>query len=110
MKPLSEKGALVVSVSGDSARTLNLFKKQNKLNYTLLSDEKGELAKKFGVPTRPGGERTVKVDGKDVKVTQGVYAARWTFVIGKDGTIIHKNPKASAADDSKDILKLLDKK
>ncbi|MGH7225673.1 MAG: peroxiredoxin, partial [Gemmataceae bacterium] len=49
MDKLTGNGILVVGVSGDSAKTHALFKKHHKLNYTLLADEKGELAKKFGV-------------------------------------------------------------
>jgi peroxiredoxin Q/BCP len=100
MKPLTDKGVEVVGVSGDEAATHALFRKSHKLPFTLLSDEKGELAKQFGVPTKPGGEITVKVDGSDLKIRQGVRAARWTFVIGKDGTIIYKNEKVNAAEDS----------
>lgn len=110
MDKLTDKGILVVGISGDSAKTHDLFKKHHKLNYTLLADEKGEIAKKFGVPTRPGG----KVDGIDeggqkIKVERGVTIMRWTFVIGKDGTIIYKNPMVKPAEDSKQILDAVEK-
>ena len=48
MNKLTEKGVEVVGVSGDSVRTHELFKKVQKLNFTLLADEDGALAKKFG--------------------------------------------------------------
>src|SRR5437867_7890967 len=54
-KALTEKGVEVVGVSGDTVRTQSLFKKEHKLPFTLLADEKGDLAKAFGVPTAKGG-------------------------------------------------------
>jgi peroxiredoxin Q/BCP len=110
MDKLTAKNIEVVGVSGDSAKTHALFKKHHKLNFTLLADEKGEIAKKFGVPVKAGG----KVDGFDengkrIKVERGVTIPRWTFVIGKDGTIIYKNPKVSPAQDSKQILEVVEK-
>src|SRR5579872_2639834 len=45
MKKLTEKGVEVVGVSGDSVATHELFKKVQKLNFTLLSDEQGSVAK-----------------------------------------------------------------
>jgi peroxiredoxin Q/BCP len=111
MDKLIAKDIVVVGISGDSAKTHLLFKKHHKLNYTLLADEKGEIAKKFGVgPIRPGG----KVDGFDengqkIKVERGVTIPRWTFVIGKDGTIIYKNEKVAPAQDSKQIMEVIEK-
>jgi len=106
---LADKGVVVVGISGDSARTHTLFKKEHKLPFTLLADEKGDIAKKFGVPTRAGGEVKVKVDGKDEVLKRGVTASRWTFVIGKDGKVAYKNDKVTAAEDSKKILEVVDK-
>jgi peroxiredoxin Q/BCP len=109
MKPLTDRGVEVVGVSGDEVKTHALFKEHHKLPFTLLSDEKGEVAKKFGVPTKPGGPIPVKVDGKEMTIRQGVRAARWTFVIGKDGTIIHKNTTVKPAEDAKQILEVVQK-
>jgi len=106
---LADKGVTVVGISGDSARTHSLFKKEHKLPFTLLADEQGEIAKVFGVPTRAGGEVKVKVDGKDEVLKRGVTASRWTFVIGKDGKIAYKNDKVNAGADSKQILELVEK-
>jgi peroxiredoxin Q/BCP len=109
MDKLTAKGILVVGVSGDTAKTHELFKKHHKLNYTLLADDQGEIAKKFGVPTRPGGT----VDGFDesgnkVKVTRGVTIMRWTFVIGRNGNVIYKNANVKPAEDSKEILRAVE--
>lgn len=107
MKDLADKGVDVVGVSGDSVQTQALFKKHNKLPYTLLADEDGAIAKKFGVPVRPGGE--IKVKDPEHVAKRGVTLERWTFVIGQDGTILYKNPKANAAKDSKVILEVIGK-
>src|SRR5579871_1855622 len=107
MKELADKGVEVVGVSGDSVRNHQLFKKDQKLNFTLLADEKGAVAKAFGVPVSAGSTIEREIDGKKETLTRGVSAKRWTFVIGKDGKIALKNTDVKAADDSKAILKLL---
>ena len=66
MNKLHEQGIEVVGVSGDSVTTHTLFKKAQKLNFTLLADEEGSLAKRFGVPVGAGGKvRAKDPDGKD---------------------------------------------
>jgi peroxiredoxin Q/BCP len=109
MDKLTSKDILVVGVSGDSAKTHELFKKHHKLNYTLLADEKGEIAKKFGVPVNPGGKANgFNEAGKPIPVVRGVTIPRWTFVIGKDGTIIYKNQRVNPIEDSKQIQKAVE--
>lgn len=105
MKKLTSKGIEVVGISGDSAKTHEMFKKSYKLNYTLLADERGEIAEKFGVEVKPGGKAKLKdAEGKALDVERGVTIMRWTFVIGKNGKIIYKNSKVSPTQDSKQIL------
>ncbi len=106
---LAELGAEVVGVSGDTPEGLKLFRQAEGLNFTLLSDPKGEVARSFGVPTRDGGELRRVVDGVSHLLSRGVSASRWTFVIGPDGTILHKNAKVTAADDSSQVIELLEK-
>jgi len=107
---LTDKGVEVVGVSGDSAKTHELFKKEHKLPFTLLADEKGDIAKKFGVPVKVGAAKAkASIAGKDQEVERSATIQRWTFVIGKDGTIVHKNEKVKAAEDSKEILDLISK-
>src|SRR5581483_1290619 len=60
MKKLTEKGVEVVGVSGDSVKNHQIFKKVHDLNFTLLADEDGSIAKKFGVPVGKGGTAKVK--------------------------------------------------
>jgi peroxiredoxin Q/BCP len=110
MKKLTDKGVEVVGISGDSAKNHEIFKKVHKLNFTLLADEDGAIAKKFGVPVGKGGEFTTKdADGNEVTLKRGVTIQRWTFVIDKGGKIAHKNSNVKAAEDSKQILQVIDK-
>ena len=109
-KTLSDAGAEVVGVSGDQVRNQEAFKKFHKLNFTLLADEKGDVAKAFGVP-HTAGEKEVKqaIEGKDEKFIRGVTEQRWTFVIDKGGKIAYKNMKVNAAEDSKAVLEAIGK-
>lgn len=107
MAKLKDKDVEIVGVSGDSVRNHQLFKKVHDLNFTLLADEKGDVAKAFGVPLKPGGSIKQTIDGKEETLTRGVSAARWTFLIGKDGKIVQKNTTVKAAEDSKAILEAI---
>jgi len=110
MNKLNDQGIEVVGVSGDSATTHGLFKKAQKLNFTLLADEDGSLAKRFGVPMGPGGKVKAKdADGKDVMIQRGLSAQRWTFILGKDGKILYKNTKVNPVLDSIQIAAFIEK-
>ncbi len=111
MKDLTDKGVEVVGVSGDSVENHKIFKKDRQLNYTLLADEKGDLAKQFGVPFKPGPSVAKVKDsaGNPLELTRGGTAQRWTFVIGKDGKIAYKNTKVNAPEDAKTILEVVEK-
>ncbi len=108
MKKLQEKGVQVIGVSGDEVRNHQLFKKAYDLNFTLLADTDGSVAKAFGVPLKDGGKITREIDGKDEVLERGVTAARWTFVIDKQGKIAMKNTTVNAAEDSKAIIKFVE--
>jgi peroxiredoxin Q/BCP len=107
-KALADAGVEVVGVSGDSVKNHQLFKKKESIGITLLADENGAVATAFGVPFTPG-EKSVKaiVDGKEETLVRGGTAKRWTFVIGKDGKIAHKNEMVDAANDSQAIMKVV---
>lgn len=97
----------VVGVSGDSVRNHQLFKKVHKLNFTLLADTNGALAKKFGVPTGEGGSIERTIDGKSETLTRGVTSSRWTFLINKQGRIGWHDSEVNAAEDYKKVLSVV---
>ena len=105
MAKLQGEGVEVVGVSGDSIENHQIFKKDRQLNFTLLADETGEVATKFGVPVEIA-EKVAKVktsDGTEISLTRKATAKRWTFIIGKDGKIAYKNDMVKAAEDSQTI-------
>ena len=101
---IEETGAHVVGISGDTPEGLKLFREAHNLNFTLLSDETGEIAGKFGVPTREGGSISRELGGKLFDLYRGITASRWTFVIGPDGTILYKNEAVNAGEDTGQVL------
>jgi len=117
MNKLGENGIVVIGISGDSVLNHELFKKTEKLNFTLLADEEGSAAKKFGVPLGKGGEvkprdalnkPILMAGGEQMVLKRGVSAARWTFIIGKDGKIVYKNTKVNPALDSQQVGEFID--
>jgi peroxiredoxin Q/BCP len=114
MNKISDLGAEVVGISGDAPTTHALFKQAYKLNFSLLSDEDGRVAKQFGVPVGPGGTVKAKdADNKPLTLKREVTTVRWTFIIGLDGKIAYKNTKVEPVADSKQVeafLQKLDKK
>ena len=99
--------AVIVGVSGDNVEGLKLFKKAENLNFTLLSDESGEIAGKFGVPTRDGGKITKEINGESVDLVRGITASRWTFIIDKNGKIVYKNEQVNVEKDTQEVLKFI---
>jgi thioredoxin-dependent peroxiredoxin len=110
MNKLTDQGVEVVGVSGDSIKTHDLFKAAQKLNFTLLSDEDGAVAKLFGVPVTKGATVKAKdADGKIFEFQRAATAARWTFVVDRDGKIAYKNTKVTPAADAKNIADFIAK-
>ncbi len=118
MKALNDKDVEVIGVSGDSVKNHQFFKTYHKLNYTLLADEQGDVAKKFGVPFSEGktfapkdkdGNALKDKDGNPVELKTGVRAERWTFVIGKDGKVASKEKVTDPEKDSKKVLEVIEK-
>lgn len=101
---LQELGAEVVGVSGDRGLTLIAFREQNRLNFPLLSDSSGAIARAFGVPLREGGTITRTVDGREVQLTRDVTAARWTYIIDRQGRIAFKETEVDPEGDSKAVI------
>jgi peroxiredoxin Q/BCP len=110
IEKLHSQGVEVVGVSGDSVKTHHMFKDHHKLNFTLLADEKGDLAKVFGVPTKPGGKSpAIDASGAKVPMDRGVTIMRYTVVIDKKGKVAAMDEVKNAGGDSKRIAELVKK-
>lgn len=94
----------VVGISGDSPENHALFTRMHSLNFTLLADQEGQIAKSFGVPVREGDTIMRMVDGVEHAFTRGVTASRWTFIIGKDGKIVKKSTAVEPQKDCQIVL------
>jgi thioredoxin-dependent peroxiredoxin len=105
---LTELGAEVVGISGDQIRNLQIFKRTNNLNFPLLSDPRGDIARAFGVPVREGGTITREVDGEEVELSRDITTARWTFIIGRDGNVLYKDTDVNAAGDSENVITVIE--
>jgi peroxiredoxin Q/BCP len=99
--------AVVIGISGDKVENLRLFKQAEKLNFTLLADEKGDIARAFGVPVSDGGAIKRTIEGAEHELIRGVTAKRWTFIIGKNKKIVYKNETVNAEKDTEEVLNFL---
>ncbi|MDO9595696.1 MAG: peroxiredoxin [Lutibacter sp.] len=102
-------GATIIGISGDEVKNLKVFKESSQLNFPLISDPQGVISKKFGVPTKDGGEITREIAGENFLLVRGITASRWTFVLDKNRKIIYKNAEVNAADDSKKVMEVIKK-
>jgi len=99
--------ALVAGVSGDDFENLTRFKKHHNLNFTLLSDPDGNIAKIFGVPVNDGGSIEKDIDGESLTLDRGVTTSRWTVVVDGRGKLIYRDNEVNAAEDSQTVLEFL---
>ncbi|HEC76076.1 MAG TPA: peroxiredoxin [Thermoplasmatales archaeon] len=79
IKKFEEMGAYIIGISPDSTSSHKKFKEKHDLKIKLLSDEKKEVIKKYGV------WRLKKMYGREY---HGVE--RSTFLISPDGEIIYE--------------------
>lgn len=107
---LESQNAKVIGVSGDKKENLEFFKKAHNLNFTLLADENGEIAQKFGVPIRDGGTFKGKFGDQEFELDRELTTSRWTFIIDKEGKLVYKNDQVDASNDSKEVLSFLKSK
>ena len=107
---LQEIDAEVVGISADPVKNLKIFGSMYHLNFTLLSDANGDIAKMFGVPASDGGSITREVDGEEMELQRSQSIKRWTFIIDKSGKIVYKDTDVSAQEDSEKVIKFLEKK
>ena len=104
---LQSAGVEVVGISGDKVENLRLFKQAENLNFTLLSDPQGDIARAFGVPVSKGGSIKRTVDGTEHELVRDLTTKRWTFIVGKDKKIIYKNESVNAEKDTEEVLKFI---
>lgn len=101
-------GADVVGVSGDSIETHQRFKSTHHLNFPLLADTEGAIARQFGVPVRAGGKSISRgVNGQVITSTRAFTAEAWTFIVGEDGRILYRETTISPAKDSQEVLEFI---
>lgn len=94
--PLRRKGAVVLGVSTDSAASHAKFAGKYDLPFPLLSDEKKEVVKKYGV------WKEKNMYGRKYMGTE-----RTTFVIDEEGTITHIFPKVKVDGHTEEILSVI---
>ncbi len=90
------KGAVVLGVSTDSAKSHDKFVAKYKLPFTLLADEDKRIVQAYGV----FGPKTFMG-----RLFQGTH--RITFLIGPDGRIKKIWPKVKPPDHAKEVLAAL---
>lgn len=110
LSQLKDAGIEVVGVSGDSVKNHQLFKKAEKLTFTLLADPKGEVAAKFGVPYTLGEQSIEReIEGVKETLTRTATIQRFSFVVDLDGRIaMVRDIKGEAADPGKDAVTILE--
>ena len=80
------------TASCDDEETNTKFAKELELDYPILSDPTGKVAKAFGIYNE-----------------LGKYSARKTFIIGKDGKILFVFDKVDVAKHGAEIVEQLSK-
>ena len=80
---LEGQDIVVVGISGDAVKNLKAFQQAHQLNFNLLSDVSGEVAKKFGVPLNEGGSIARKIGEDEISLERSYTPNRWTFMIDK---------------------------
>ena len=100
-------GASIIGVSGDEVKNLKHFKESYQLNFPLISDNEGFISKIFGVENSKGGSISRIIEGENYLFTRGITTQRWTFVLDQNRKIIYKNTEVDAAEDSKQVQKII---
>lgn len=101
--------AKVVGVSGDNVKGLQVFRDSQNLNFDLLSDPDGSIARMYGVPVGQGGAIEKNIAGESVTLNRGATISRWTYIIDKEGKVVYKNADVNAAKDAAEALAVLEK-
>jgi peroxiredoxin Q/BCP len=98
IQTLASKNVVVIGVSKDSTSSHQSFVNKYQLNFTLLSDESGEIIKKYNA----WGEKSIF--GKKF-----IGILRKTYIINPKGEIVKTYEKVNPNDHVSDILKDLQK-
>ena len=96
LKSIEKKGAVVIGVSPDGVDSHQKFAGKYKLTFPLVSDEKKEIIKKYGV---------WKEKSMYGKKYMGVE--RTTFIIDGKGMVSHIFPKVTVDGHTEEILAAL---
>ena len=97
----------VIGISGDNYKNLSVFKETHNLNFKLLSDYNGTIAKKYHVPVKKGGTIKKTENNKEFSLKRGVTTMRWTFIIDKDGKIAYIDKHVNPTQDTKNIIEFI---
>jgi peroxiredoxin Q/BCP len=92
MGDLTKSGVQVIGVSMDTAESHKKFIADHNLNFPLIADPDGKLVEQF-----------------DVKMEGRKMARRVSFLIGKDGKIVHVTDTGSADVHTKEMQEAVDK-
>lgn len=93
---IKKKGAVVIGVSADSPSLHQKFAAKYELSFPLISDEKKEIIKKYGVWQE-----------KSMYGKKYMGIARTTFIIDERGTISHIFPKVKVEGHTQEVLNAL---
>ncbi len=97
----------VIGISADPVNNLKVFRDAHNLNFTLLSDVNGCIARRFGVPISKGGSFKTTIADKEVTLKRPHTFARWTFILGQDGKVLYKDTNVDASRDTQKALEFL---
>ena len=104
---LNQENVHVVGISADPVVNLKYFRDEHGLNFPLLSDVNGCIARKFGVPIIDGGSIKRTIQGREITLERPFTFARWTFIVAPSGKVIYKNTGVNAAGDAKAVTDFL---
>ena len=96
LSALKKKGAVLLGVSADSTRAHAKFASKYDLSFPLLSDEKKEVIKAYGVWKK-----------KSMYGLKFLGIERTTFVIDEEGRISHIFPKVKVQGHTQEVLDVL---
>ena len=95
-KEFDKRGAIILGVSGDEVPALKKFQEKYSLNFALAGDTSHEMLEAYGV----WQEKTMYGMKK-----MGIV--RTTYIIDKDGKVLHVFPKVKAEGHAAEVLEIL---